>query len=64
MKAVLIHDDDVDGNDDVDNDDNNDDDVDDDDDDDDDDDNKRVWPLGLLAPSSPGVRCIHINHCM
>jgi hypothetical protein len=29
---------------------------DDDDDDDDDDDNKPVWPLGLWAPSSEGVR--------
>jgi hypothetical protein len=34
------------------------------DDDDDDDDNKPVWPLGLWAPSSGGVRHVHINHCM
>jgi hypothetical protein len=31
-------------------------------DDDDDDDYKPVWPLGLWAPSSEGVR--NINHCM
>jgi hypothetical protein len=33
-------------------------------DDADDDDNKPVRPLGMWAPSSGGVRCIHVNHCM
>ena len=41
-----------------------DDDDDDDDGDDDDDETKPVWLLGLWAPSSGGVRCIHIDHCM
>ena len=32
--------------------------------DDDDDNNKPVCPLGMWAPSSEGVRYIHINHSM